>query len=272
MSPHRKSISPLVLRPLAVVLLFGVCSLSQPAAARDKRTVVVDGVTRTFYVDPGKDAATTPSPLVFVFHWYTGTWAQAAGFGIAKAWPEATVVYPQGVKYFGNYGWQDLLREFDDQDVRFVDAILADLTTAYRVDPRRVYATGISNGGSFTWVLLAARPERFAAFASVVSPDFGDLQWAGVPRPALYMNGDRDPAGNPLDYAEWTRDRLLRLDGCGADSVEWMPGVLLSQPCASGQPVLYSRFHGGHEWPKTATPAIVSFFQGQALAADPEAA
>src|SRR5207237_2886776 len=44
------------------------------------------------------------------------------------------------------------------------------------------------------------------------------------------------------------------------------------QPCASGQPVLYSRFPGGHEWPKTATPAIVSFFQGQALAADPPAA
>jgi NHL repeat-containing protein len=177
------------------------------------------------------------------------------------------------VKYFGDFGWQDLLGEFDDQDVRFVDAMLTDLTTAYRVDPRRVYATGLSNGGSFTWVLLAARPERFAAFASVDLPDLGNLSWAGVPRPALYMYGDNDSTGsNPADWAEWTRDRLLRLNGCGTESVEWMPGVLLSQPCASGQPVLYSRFHGGHVWPKTATPAVVSFFQGQALPADPPAA
>src|SRR5437868_4394955 len=48
-----------------------------------------------------------------------------------------------------------------------------------------------------------------------------------------------------------------------------MPGVFLSHPCDSSQPVLYSRFHGGHDWPKTATPTMVSFFQGQALSADP---
>src|SRR5439155_2803550 len=72
----------------------------------------------------------------------------------------------------------------------------------------------------------------------------------------------------PLDRVEWTRDQLLRLNGCGTESVERMPGVLLSQPCASGQPVLYSLFHGVHEWPKSATAAVVSFFQGQALPAD----
>src|SRR5713101_397848 len=85
------------------------------------------------------------------------------------------------------------------------------------------------------------------------------------------MSWDQD-VDDPADWAEWTRDQLLRLNGCGTESVEWMAGVFLSQPCASGQPVLYSRFHGGHEWPKTATPAIVSFFQGQALPADPPTA
>jgi poly(3-hydroxybutyrate) depolymerase/sugar lactone lactonase YvrE len=272
MALHFRRIGGSVRGWLALVGLLSFGSFTPPATARDKHTVVVDGVTRTYLVDPGKDAATTPSPLVFVFHGSTLTALDAANLGIAKAWPEATVVYPQGVNYYGGSGWQDWWGEFADQDVRFVDAMFADLTTAYRVDPRRVYATGESNGGSFTWVLLAARPERFAAFAAVIYPDRENLAWASVPRPALYMNGDQDVENNPADWAEWTRDRLLRLNGCGAGSSEWMPGVILSQPCASGQPVLYARFHGGHNWPKTATPAVVSFFQGQALPADPPAA
>ena len=70
----------------------------RPAQATEQRTVVVDGVTRTFFVDPGKDAAKTPSPLVFVFHQFGGGSSDAQGLGIAQAWPEATVVYPEGCK------------------------------------------------------------------------------------------------------------------------------------------------------------------------------
>src|SRR5207244_7932008 len=84
--------------------------------------------------------------------------------------------------------------------------------------------------------------------------------------------GSQGARSTPADWAAAPRDRLRRLHDCGTESVEWRPGVLLSQPCAPGQPVLYSRFHGGHEWPPTATPTVVSFFQGQALAADPPAA
>src|SRR4051794_1539044 len=86
------------IRVIVFILLALPGFAAHPAAARDKRSVVVDGVTRTFLVDPGKEAATTPSPLVLVFHGYGGSSSDAAGLGIAKAWPEATVVYPQGVK------------------------------------------------------------------------------------------------------------------------------------------------------------------------------
>jgi poly(3-hydroxybutyrate) depolymerase/DNA-binding beta-propeller fold protein YncE len=261
--------------PICVLLaLLGLACVARPAAAREQRTVVVDGVTRTFMVDPGKDAATAPSPLVFVFHGAGSSATQAIGFGIANAWPQATVVYPQGLNNrnpipdASGLGWQLMPGDYGDQDLHFVDAMLADLASAYRVDARRVYATGFSIGGFFTWVLLAARPERFAAFAAIAGYDPGDFLWATVPRPALYMSGDKDDV-NPGDIAEWTREQLLRLNGCADQSVEWLPGTLLSQTCASGQPVLYSRFHGFHEWPKTATPTVVSFCQGQALSANP---
>lgn len=241
------------------------------ARATEQRTVVVDGIARTYYVNPGRDAATTPSPLVFAFHGLGSSPGIAQSWGIASAWPEATVVYPQGMPP-NEPGWQFGLGDSGDQDVRFVDAMLTDLARAYRVDLRRVYTTGHSNGGALSFVLLAARPERFAAVASVNFPDAGNLPWAAVPRPALYISGDQDTGHNPGDGAEWVRDQLLRLNGAGSQGAEWMPGVFLYPPAASGQPVLYSRFPGGHEWPPMATPAIVKFFQAHALPTDPRRA
>src|SRR2546423_8692399 len=50
------------------------------------------------------------------------------------------------------------------------EAIIALLDRAlreYRVDPERVYLTGLSMGGFGTWSLAAAYPERFAAVAPI---------------------------------------------------------------------------------------------------------
>jgi len=48
-------------------------------------------------------------------------------------------------------------------DVGFVRQLLAALERDYRIDPRRVYATGLSRGGFFALRLAADPPERFAA-------------------------------------------------------------------------------------------------------------
>jgi predicted peptidase len=46
-------------------------------------------------------------------------------------------------------------------------ALLDDLQATYRVDPERIYLTGLSMGGFGTWALAAALPERFAAIAPI---------------------------------------------------------------------------------------------------------
>ena len=48
-----------------------------------------------------------------------------------------------------------------------LNALLDDLIAKYRVDPDRVYLTGMSMGGYGTWSLATAHPERFAAIAPV---------------------------------------------------------------------------------------------------------
>ncbi len=48
-----------------------------------------------------------------------------------------------------------------------LNALLDDIIHTYRVDPDRVYLTGLSMGGFGTWELAAAHPEKFAAIAPI---------------------------------------------------------------------------------------------------------
>jgi polyhydroxybutyrate depolymerase len=227
----------------AVLAALILSSLPLPATARETVKITLDGIVRQALVDPGKDAATTPSPLVFAFHGATQTSAGMAKLGLSQAWPEATIVYPDGPPrpssvVFGATvpGWQNHPGEYDDQDVRFVDALLKQMSATYRVDERRVFATGLSNGAAFCYLLMKMRPEQFAAFAPVAAAATPSLKWAPVPRPVLITHGEADPIR--LSWAEWARNQVQRLNGCGTNTMDWARGAVLFQPCASGQPVI----------------------------------
>jgi pimeloyl-ACP methyl ester carboxylesterase len=63
-------------------------------------------------------------------------------------------------------------------------ALLEDAKRRYRVDPARVYVTGLSMGGFGTWALAAARPDLIAAIA----PICGGSDWFhGFPLRALRL-------------------------------------------------------------------------------------
>jgi poly(3-hydroxybutyrate) depolymerase/sugar lactone lactonase YvrE len=257
----------------AVLAGLLVSGLPQPATARETIKITLDGIVRQALVDPGKDAATTPSPLVLAFHAAFQTSADMAKLGLSQAWPEATIVYPDGPARHNpslgipTTGWQALPGEYDDQDLRFVDALLQQIRASYKVDEQRVFATGFSIGGGFSYLLLTLRPEQFAAIAPVAFPAWPSLKWAAVPRPVLITQGETDPTGPAR--GEWARDQMQRLNGCGTDTMDWARGAVLSQPCASGQPVIWATHNGAHVWPGDATANIVRFFQAQALSAPP---
>jgi predicted peptidase len=46
-------------------------------------------------------------------------------------------------------------------------ALVDDVAGKYRVDPHRIYLTGLSMGGYVTWTLAAAHPEKFAAIVPI---------------------------------------------------------------------------------------------------------
>ena len=72
-------------------------------------------------------------------------------------------------------------------------ALLDDVSKTYRVDPRRIYLTGLSMGGFGTWSLAAAHPERFAA----IVPVCGGGNPADAPKlaalPIWAFHGAKDP-------------------------------------------------------------------------------
>src|SRR5271157_1423621 len=184
-------------RACAILALLILAGTSASAAADPARMEwKVDGVTREALVYAPATAKTDPSPVVFAFHGHGGTMNNAANeFAYHKHWPEAIVVYMQGLNTPGALtapegkkpGWQKTFGDQGDRDLKFFDAVLATLKQDYKVDEKRIYATGHSNGGLFTYFLWAARGDVFAAIApcaAVAKPEFKQHIKA---KPVLHM-------------------------------------------------------------------------------------
>ena len=74
--------------------------------------------------------------------------------------------------------------------------ILDQVQDRYRVDPARIYLTGLSYGGFGTWYMAAKYADRFAAIAPVVGWGHPDLMPPLAERrmPVWVFAGGRDPA------------------------------------------------------------------------------
>jgi len=258
--PHAISLVALLTFPLAI-----------RAAEPQRREWSIDGVAREALVYVPESAKTEPSPLVFLWHGHGGRMQLGVRrYQLHKLWPEAIVVCPQGLNTPGRLtdpegkkpGWQHSAEQMGGRDLKFFDAMLADLKKEYKVDDKRIYSTGHSNGGGFTYLLWAERGDVFAA----VAPTAAAAARAGIaeklkPKPAFHLAG----RGDPLVKFEWqqaTIDRLLQLNQCGEgksweEHCTWYDSKLVC-------PVVTYIHDGGHEFPAGAEAAIVKFFQGQA--------
>lgn len=227
-------------------------------------TYVVEGVSREALVFPGTGVApATGRPLVLAFHGHGGSMAQAArSFGVQKLWPEATIVYPNGLATKGIAdpngglrGWQQNAGENGDRDLRLVDAILA---ARKGVDPHRIYAMGHSNGGRFTYVLWGARGDRFAAYGPSSSPG-ARLVPTFRPAPAFVTAGEADPIV-PFRVQRMTMDALGRLDGVDLSKAT-KNGYVTLAPGAQGVELGTYVSPAGHAFPPDAVAATIDLFK-----------
>lgn len=77
-------------------------------------------------------------------------------------------------------------------------AFVAAASARYRIDPARVYLTGISMGGFGVWALAAREPARYAALLPICGG--GDVRWAAQLRdvPAWAFHGAQDTVVPPI--------------------------------------------------------------------------
>ena len=256
---------------MLVFVLAAVASSSpaRAAAGPETREWTVGGVTREALVyRPTKTASTGGIPVIFAFHGHGGTMAQAArSFGLQDQWPEALVIYPQGLKTPGlltdpdgqRNGWQMTVGVQGDRDLAFFDAMLASVRKERGIDENRIYATGHSNGGGFTYLLWAQRAEVFAAFAPVAAtPAMGNIPT--VPKPVLHIAGKADPLVK-FAWQERTIQMVRKLNGCGA-GLPWPADASCTlYPSTKGTPVVTRVHDGGHKYPAEAPGLIVTFFK-----------
>jgi polyhydroxybutyrate depolymerase len=261
---------------LACVLVIAAGAGSNKSGAGgvpETREWTVGGVQREALVfRPTKTGGPGGIPVIFAFHGHGGTMAQAArSFALQDQWPEALVIYPQGLKTPGvltdpdgkRNGWQMTAGVQGDRDLAFFDAMLATVGKEPGIDANRIFATGHSNGGGFTYVLWAQRAEVFAAFAPVAAtPALGNLPT--VPKPVLHIAGKADPLVT-FAWQERTIQMVRKLNGCGA-GVTWPADAACTlYPSTKGAPVVTWVHDGGHKYPAEAPAMIVNFFKENQL-------
>jgi polyhydroxybutyrate depolymerase len=267
-------------RRLFLLSLAGLLTCSVPAQDRragdlpaglQRLELEVDGITREALVYVPAAALTTNTPLVFVFHGHGGNARQAArSFAMHRHWPEAICVYPQGLNTPGQLtdpdgkrpGWQPRTGDHGDRDLKFFDALLARLSRDYRVDRRRIYATGHSNGGGFTYLLWAERGDVFAAVAPSSAVAVGGQALQLKPKPALHVAGEQDPLVK-YSWQQRQMDTVRRLNGCTAAGQPWAR-YCTQYPSAQGTPFVAFIHPGGHELHPDAPAAMARFFQEHA--------
>jgi len=263
---------------LALVLLAGAA-----AAQTTVHTVTVGGLERQYRVHvPPRLPHDGTAALILVFHGRGGDGAgmeRLTGFSALADRAGFVVAYPDGVGHTWNDGralpGPGAQRRPTD-DVAFISTVIDSLTAELGLDPRRIFATGLSNGGSFAHYLAANLARRIAAVASVaggLGVPFAHVFAPAAPVSVFIMQGTEDPlvpyrggrvAGGRLGSelgAEATARRWEDADGMRAEpATGTLPdtdpndGCLVTWQRWSGgrkrtEVWLYKLEGGGHTWP-----------------------
>ena len=143
-------------------------------------TLAVGGLQRSAIVHiPPRYDRTIPMPVVLAFHGGLANADNMVRFsGLSEKADEAgfVAVYPNGTGRLqrmltfngGNCCGQAMTNGVDD--VEFTRSLLDELAAAVTIDPKRVFATGMSNGGIMAYRLAAELSDRIAAIAPVGGP------------------------------------------------------------------------------------------------------
>ena len=251
--------------PLAL-LLFGAAAFG--IVNRSNGSLTSSGEERHYllYVPESYDAS-VPTPLVISIHGFAEWPAhqmQISGWNELADQYGFILVYPMGTSF--PLRWRASGgAAFTPLDVVFISDLIDKLTGEYHIDPARIYANGLSNGGGMSFMLACKLSERIAAVGMVSGAYL--LPWEECnparPVPAVIFHGTADPIvpfeGGPsrafdipfANIPEWVGVLAAR-SGCDPEPQTLPPSGSVSAveyTDCQADVLYYTIAGGGHSWP-----------------------
>jgi len=264
------------LRPFATAILCAASAGTLASCANPDRatSIDVDGTQRTYLIheQPRQGGL---RPLVLAFHGGTRNGAHMSAISHFDRVADEhgfVVVFPDGLKKHWNDGRG--IPEGTADDVAFTEALIAHLVKDDRIDPKRVFATGYSNGGFFSYRLACDLAGLLAGIAPVAATVSVPVSRTCAPVrsvPVAAFNGTLDSyaqyrggivnkkaggRGFALS-AEASFSLWAKLDHCDGKRVKMSllkvdsgdPTSVTLQTACNGAVRLYTIEGGGHTWP-----------------------
>ncbi|WP_254509023.1 extracellular catalytic domain type 1 short-chain-length polyhydroxyalkanoate depolymerase [Anatilimnocola floriformis] len=229
------------MQKLLIVLLIGLLAssalaqdtplLPDPLSPGDHSLSLTMGEQKRSYLvhvpkdyDPKK-----PSPVVITLHGLAMDGSMMVWFsGLNKKSDEAgfIVVYPSGTGLgpfcsWNAGGFRRKMAEGGADDVAFIGKLLDELSTLVKVDEKRVYACGMSNGGMMCYRLAAELSDRIAAIAPVAGTIAIDDSKPKRPVPVMHFHGSKDNIV-PFEMKKSKSPSFIKLKGVEDSIQTWV--------------------------------------------------
>jgi polyhydroxybutyrate depolymerase len=241
-------------------------------------SVVHDGLTREYLVHAPKSYRGAPTPMLIALHGGGGdadnqanddnykliSKSEQAGF--IAVFPNGYSRFPGGVLATWNAGaCCGAAQKSDVDDVGFIRDVIHRVERQASIDPKRIFAAGMSNGAMMSWRLACEAPE-IRAIAPVEGTDnttrctpsrpVAVIEFHAADDPNVPFNGGvgvgpshADFVSVPATQAKWVKinraqeqsKRVLTVTGAHCDVHVPKPGGAPVELCVTDS--------GGHSWP-----------------------
>ena len=228
-----KSAITLVLVGLMAPLTFAqdAPKPAEPLGTGDHtRTLMMGEQKRTYLVHIPKDYdPKKPAPVVLALHgaamngsmmvWFSGLNMKSDEAGFIVVFPSGAGTGPFLTWNAG--GFKGKMAEGRADDVAFIGKLLDDLATVVKVDEKRVYACGMSNGGMMCYRLAAELSDRIAAIAPVAGTIAIDESKPKRPVSVIHFHGTKDTFV-PFEMAKGKTPKFMKLKGVEDSIQTWV--------------------------------------------------
>jgi poly(3-hydroxybutyrate) depolymerase len=180
---------------------------------KNRFTTKIDTDTREYFVHVPSDYNGSSSvPVVFMLH---GTNGNGENFYTNSGWKEVgeteniITVFPSSWKYCiledgqtkpntekwnaQPAGWTPCNGEILRDDIKFFKSIIAELNSKFKIDNKRIYLVGFSNGGAMAQKCAYEMSNTFAAIVESAAAMFGPQPTNPLRKlPVLFQRGNED--------------------------------------------------------------------------------